>query len=530
MEADLPKDMPDEPKKTHRLQIYLIKKGISEDIILGEEYPKKNVGIGTLFYKQSSSHQPQWLELFQRDGYGLEGVYAASASALLLVKAENRFFAIAFGHGGRHMLLPGVYEERFGLLVTLNAVDPKSIRSVDTKTLESEPMQTREQASRGTETNRFTFDPESDLVRAFTGTPAASENLGSMLVGKDALKISIRTELNDIKALLKILLKKFGEKKYIENGFDWIDQMKELQDSKLIETLNGKMVAEFNKASPSKLWLTVPDIIDWDDVAGFKYSQKKTEDLKDDLHIQAFKDFIDKEVTLEDLENHRVHMHCSSTENDKEKWKVYDCVYCECDNDGSTYLLSNGRWYAINKKLVDKVNSAFGKIPKKTTAYTFPDYNHDSEGAYNKAICDGRSAICFDAQPISYGGSYSKIEFCDVYTTSKKMIHVKRYSGSSTLSHLFNQGANAAEALLDTEFRAAVNKKLSSANKINSPNNPRESMEVVFGIVSKSEKDLDIPFFSKMSLKHVASRLQNLGYKVSLVKIKNAKDGEQESD
>lgn len=521
--------MPDEPKKTHRLQIYLIKKGVSEDVILGDEYAKKNVGIGTLFYKQSNSHQPQWLELFQRDGYDLEGVYSASASALLLVKAENRHFAIAFGHGGRHMLLPGVYEERFGLLVTLNAVDPKSIRSVDTKTLESEPMQTREQASRGTETNRFTFDPESDLVRAFTGTPAVSENLGSMLVGKDALKISIRCELNDVKPLLKILLKKFGEKKYIENGFDWIDQMKELQDPALIETLNGKMMKEFNKSAPSKLWLTVPDIIDWDDVAGFKYSQKKSEDLKDDLHVQDFKDCLDKdEVTLDDVESHRVHMYCSSTDNDRERWKVYDCIYCECDNDGSTYLLSNGRWYAIDNKLVKRVNAAFDEIPKKVSGYTFPDYNHDSEGAYNKAISTGDDAICFDARPISYGGSYSKIEFCDVYITSKKMIHVKRYSGSSTLSHLFNQGANAAEALLDSEFRKEVNKKLPSGAKISAPTNPRESMEVVFGIISKSEKELNIPFFSKLSLKNVASRLRNLGYKVSVVKIKNIGASDQE--
>ncbi|PIP65520.1 hypothetical protein COW95_01410, partial [Candidatus Peregrinibacteria bacterium CG22_combo_CG10-13_8_21_14_all_49_11] len=344
-------DMPDEPRKTHRLHVYLIKKVVGEDMILDQEYSKKDVGIGTLFYKQSNTHAPSWLELFERDGYTLQGVYAASASALLLVKAEGRFFAITFGHGGKHMLSPGVYEERFGLIVTLNTVDPKSIRSIDTKTLESEPMQVREQASKATETNRFGFDPESDLVRAITGTPPASDNLGSMMVGKDALKISVRCDLNAIKPILKILLKKAGEEKYKKNGFEWIDQMKELQDPKMIERLDEKMISEFNKESPSKLWLTVPDIIDWDDVSGFKYSQKKSEDLKDDLHINDFKTIIARSVTIDDLKTHKVHMFYSSTEDDRERWKVYDCVYCECDDGDSTYLLSTGNGMKSTRNL-----------------------------------------------------------------------------------------------------------------------------------------------------------------------------------
>ncbi len=515
--------MPNDQKKTHRLHIYLIKEGVSEDIILEEEYSSKDVGVGKLYYKTSHSHSPQWMELFQRDGYNIEGMYSASASALLLVKAEGRFFALTFGQGGRHMLLSGVFEDRFGLLVTLNSVDPKSIRSVDSKTLDSEPIQVREQASKATETNRFGFNPESDLVRAITGTPA-SNSLGTMMVGKDALKVSLRCDLNDIKPLLKLLLKKSREDTYKKNGFEWIDQMKELQDPSVIEKLNNQLVEEMNKATPSKLWLTVPDIIDWDDVAGFKYSRKMSEELKDDLHIGEFKEIMGRALTIDDLQQSKVHMYRSSSEEEFDHWKVFDCVYCECSDGNSTYFLSNGKWYEIDKGLMKKVEAAYKKIPKSVSGLSFPDYNHDSENAYNKAISDGKSMICFDGDNIYYGGSYSKIEFCDVFATSKKMIHMKRYSGSSTLSHLFNQGANSAEALLDKEFMDLVNAKLPAKSKIHSPNEPRESFEIVFGIISKSERDLDIPFFSKLSLKHIHSRLQNLGYRVSLVKINNIRN------
>lgn len=49
-----------------------------------------------------------------------------------------------------------------------------------------------------------------------------------------------------------------------------------------------------------------------------------------------------------------------------------------------------------------------------------------------------------DRQLISYGGGASRIEFCDVLSDSGQRIHVKQYSGSSVMSHLFNQGLVSA--------------------------------------------------------------------------------------
>lgn len=514
--------MPTDQKKTHRLHIYLIKDDVGEDSILDDEYDFKDVGIGRLYYKRSNSHPPGWMELFQRHGYSLENVFSASASALLLVKSDNRHYALTFGQGGRHMLLPGVFEERFGLITTLNSVDPKSIRSVDSKSLESEPMQVREQATKATETDRFGFNPESDLVAAITGVPKKN-SLGTYMVGKDALKVSIKCDLNDLKPLMKELLKKYKEDTYKKNDFEWIDQMKEIKDVTEVAKLDELLAAEIAKDTPSKLWLTVPDIIDWNDVDGFQYANRKKDERFDDLHINDFKNFIGKPVTLDDLHNNKVHMFSSSMDKDIERWKTYNCIYFECSNDGSTYFLSNGKWYEIDKNLVRKVDDAYSQIPS-TTGIAFPDYNHKSENAYNKDMSDGNNLICLDGENIYYGGSYSKIEFCDVYSVDKKIIHVKRYSGSSTLSHLFNQGANSAEALLDKEFRDDVNKKLPSGKKIGTPNEPRNSFEVVFAIVSKSDKDLEIPFFSRLSLKHINTRLRNLGYRVSIAKIKNVSE------
>ena len=103
------------------------------------------------------------------------------------------------------------------------------------------------------------------------------------------------------------------------------------------------------------------------------------------------------------------------------------------------------------------------------------------------------------------------------------MIHVKHYGGSSHLSYLFSQGAVAGELFVaDRDFRRKVNAKLPAKYRLKTPDErPRaEDYEIVFGIISDSAKPLDIPFFSKVTLKNAIRRLVGYGYKkVTLRKI-----------
>jgi uncharacterized protein (TIGR04141 family) len=53
------------------------------------------------------------------------------------------------------------------------------------------------------------------------------------------------------------------------------------------------------------------------------------------------------------------------------------------------------------------------------------------------------------------------------------------------------------------------------------PNQPPNAAEfqVVFAIVSDSPDDLALPFFSKITLRHAARRLQAYGFRVAVAKI-----------
>ena len=120
------------------------------------------------------------------------------------------------------------------------------------------------------------------------------------------------------------------------------------------------------------------------------------------------------------------------------------------------------------------------------------------------------------------------IEFCDLLTTTKTKIHVKKGFTSSELSHLFQQGMVSAELLSgDHVFRVGVRKELEKVDPLHvklvpetSPNT--KDYEVVFAIVDKREIagwPKTLPFFSQVTLRNCHKYLTSLGYRVGLTRI-----------
>ena len=127
-----------------------------------------------------------------------------------------------------------------------------------------------------------------------------------------------------------------------------------------------------------------------------------------------------------------------------------------------------------------------------------------------------------DRKVIGHGGGQSRVELCDVLTTDGKFIHIKPYSSSATLSHLFNQAVVSAELLLsDNEFFLKANQKIRelTANQdflISQGSKPN----VILAIISdRDEQRPHIPFFSKVALRYTYRRLLTDGCQLSLKNI-----------
>lgn len=514
--------------KTNKLTIYMIKpeyRNINEILEVAQE-GRVIEGVGTFYSEESYPHAPEWI----RDFFGLAlgdglGITTASARGALLLTVEHDgekvIFLVSFGFG-KFLLKKGVFEERFGLRVVLNVVDPKSLRSIDKTSLGSMPKHSREQIIRDGITADFGIDIEQDLIHSLTGK-AKDLRFGKTVTGRDALSVSVKVDVNNIIDFLKLCLDRYKSEDYKEN-FGWIDQIADVRASKQIDELNKQLIDKLNRHDFDKVWMAVPEVVDWVDIRGFRYLRQKEGDVHDDLDVQEFISASGRStLDIIFLKDTCVYVISSKKDDVVDSWSVFNCIYAEIEYNSKVYILSNGKWYEIVKDFTKQVKEEFENTTE--SVINFPDYNHKDEKHYNEAAAlQIPNACCMDRKEIVHGGGHSRIEFCDLLTKDKKIIHVKRYGGSNHLSHLFSQGVVSGELFVaDREFRKKLNEQLPDTHKISDTvvRPDAQEHEVVYGIISKSDKAFDIPFFSKVSLRNARRRLEGYGYKVTIKKIKN---------
>ena len=324
--------------------------------------------------------------------------------------------------------------------------------------------------------------------------------------------MSVKVDLSEIVAFLPVCLAKYESEAY-KTDFEWIDQVAEVRDPKKLAELNQWLIGRLNANDLEKIWMAPPTIIDWVEISGFRYGAKKKGELQLDLDAAVFlKSLGEADVSLELLKKKQVFAISALTDGACDHWSAYRCFYAEAKIDERVFILNNGKWYEISKNFAKQVAEDFDKILESDVA--LPNYEHANEGEYNEAVPSTLGgSYCMDRKVVSFGGGHSTIEFCDLATADKRLIHVKHYSGSAQLSHLFNQGAVSGELFVsDEKFREKLNEKLPDGHKIPDVTvgpNPGD-YEIVFAIISKSNNPLDIPFFSKVGLRNARRRLQSV--------------------
>lgn len=476
--------------------------------------------LGVLHIQSRTPKPPRWSSLF--GGHLDQRVFGKvnSSAAVLLVNVDDRIFALTFGNG-RHLIASEQFEERFGLRVTLNSIGENSLRSIDKRTFDAIARHSKEQASRDVSARDFGLDIEQDLLRAVTGT-SADPSLGRRMAGMDALSVSVDVTLAELPSLLRAYNEKYLDDSYRLN-FPWVEQIAEVTDAVARQRLDERLFELVQSGDTSNVWMAAPELLPWERVSGFRYGRGARNAEHHDINLGAFVNEIGGFGHVSPDSFRRRHVECVDVEGvEIERWSAYRCLYSEFECDDGSYLLSGGRWYRVARGFVAQVDAAIARIPNYDEA--LPVYDDETEGVYNAraaAESDGRIAL-MDRELVAYGGGYNRVEYCDLYTMDCDIIHVKRYGQASALSHLFAQGVVSGELFVgDPSFRAEVNRRLPATHRIadvsRRPNNA--DYRVVFAIVSESDEELRLPFFSRLNLKHAASRLEAFGYRVAMAKI-----------
>lgn len=519
--------MPGRPIPIQTLHIFLAKEGIRDpDELLRDRdsYHHRAVQIrtgflGSLYMKATEPREPRWLQFFTGalDEPPPE-LITASASAVMVVEQAGRTFLLTFGYG-RTMIQDGVVEPRFGLKATLNAIDPEKLRSIDSKSFERIQRLSREQLSRDANVQAFGFNVEHDLLSAVVGTPEDAA-YGKRMVGRDALTTFVPCTLDDLPTVLELYLQ-LSEEDHYKQRFPWVDNIAEVSDGVTKRLLDAELARLIRRQELDAIVLAPPDLIDWDEFDHFAYRDSAraahyTELLWEDYFREVRPA---GDVTAQTLEGDRITCALDDAGHRLKNWSLRRCIAGEVVFKGSRYVISEGKWYRVDQGFVDRVLQAVANI--QPCAEVLPAYlRGDREDAWTQAAAQGSGGrwALMDKQMILT--PLGQIEFCDLYSDQRRMIHAKRHTGSAPLSHLFAQGVVSARLYqADPSFRALVNAKLPAQHRLADPNatiDPRQ-YEVAYVILGAPRQS--IPFFSMVNLRGAAEILRGLNYNLSLTYV-----------
>lgn len=514
--------------ESNKLSIYLIKDEFSNDdkvILKNSPDPLTTVdGLGVAYYCPSQTVTPKWVSSFFCNQIDKNNIFTSNARAVLIARVkideELKTFAITMGQG-KHMLANDVIEDDFGLKIVLNTIEPNSLRRINKINIGGNQKTSNEQLPLASDIDDFGFDIDRDLIGTVTGYSNDDTLATGILTGGELFSLTAPVDITNLKEFLGKAYRRYRSTSY-RNNFGWIDHIKKVKDSRIITALETEIIRLINEESPT-IWMAVPDVISWENIVGFKYNGKE---LYTDIYIKTVTDSFRNGLTsFEQLKQKTIFaIDAQDGVSTYLSWQAHKCLYGEIEYGGKAYCINNGRWFCVDKDFVSMVNNAYEQIAISNMTFLDCTKKHNSENAYSKDFVstDEENLLCMDKQNISYGGGQSKVELCDILTTDNTYIHIKPYSGSATLSHLFNQAVVSAELVLgDSEFRAKANIKIKELTnnqsfQITEGNRPN----VILGIIS--EKDVErpqIPFFSKVALRYTKRRLETFGCELSIKNI-----------
>ncbi len=502
--------------KTHKLSIYLIKKGeyTFEDTLKTNDCTmyslKDSIGYeGLIVVGQMRTSVPNWKGLIQQGtDEQINFIENTSNRAVVYFRIEKRIFAVAFGFG-KFLLKEDLIEREFGLRTALNLTDYDKFISVDKASLSDVTVLTKIQSSTKAKPESFNLDVISDLLTGVTGGVVADGNydFGSIITGSDGINILPKVNFKKIPEILFNIKKAYESGRY-KDRFDWIDNLRELKDPAKVEVLKALLIDALKERNSTHLHIAPPQIINWDDFEGYAFTGHRDE-IQTDFHIDYFYDYKDAELanlTWDKLSDQKIFIKYGSYD-DRFSQKFWRYLNFETTLNEDVYVFSLGKWYQINNDYVAEIKKYVLSIEESDIEFVDYDSNEKlSEGDYNILFAQSSAdLVLFDKELIrSEYMNRSDIELCDVYSLSKKeFVHVKFRYNSATLSHLFAQGKISSYALLkDRGFRKNCRTKFGSLaldrDSILLDGFRSNDYTVTFALIDKIDRSFvdALPFFS----------------------------------
>lgn len=532
--------------RTNNLSVFLMKtpnRELVDDYVV-DGCAKFLLSKGHFYYKLTLDNiRPIWIDSFfgdelneaQKKSFSTKTVSAIYLIEVMVSPNNKRIFALSFGYG-RFLLKKEYIEEEFGINTSKHALDSSQVKSVDTLTYDTSIKHKLIQSVSEIDQMDFSLNSDSDILKGVKGR-ARMDGLGDlirgrMIGGRSSVNMSAKVDISNIDAYLKQLYDIYkaddGQGVVYTSNILTIDDenIKEKVDDYLLEQIKNKSLNGIAVDLPLNCGLT-------EGISRFIVKDRKIDAFGADVlllydDIDALKnDYL--ECEHEDQQRYNIS-------------KLFDLIYFETEIDNECYILASGTYYKITKSYKSRVDGFYENLKVWQTDKTLKEWNGESEGNYNKKYINTEFLV-MDMKFVTTEG-HSKLEFCDLLSCNKEILHVKIHSGSSQiLGHLANQGLVSAKALVDGELNKKISDKIKSCTaslKAKNDNFNRKRFEipqdfkaseysVVFVLLCKDNIEIKegkphMPFFAKSILRENVQLIRNLGFNVCIKAIKETKN------
>lgn len=484
----------------------------------------------------SAPKTPKWASVMAEYFPDAASVSNESSRLVVFLPVGKRWFAVCFGYGSGTLDWDKVVTS-FGLRVAARRLRPNTVTELRSRRIDATARTQSVTVASGTELRDLGVDLEGEFVRKLVGRQSedgTGETKGA-LVGGDSIAFNSATDLVSVQRILQSMLVELEETSANES-FAFVDSLEPLRKSQAIvreletvlssEIMNTPTSSLGHKIEPVVLEFAPTDDIQLDQVESFQASFRGRTAAFEDPTLASLRDVL-RELRVDGgtkfLSEVRIIALGSDGGEKSQSTPLTNWLVFEAKSGASRFMLTLGKWFNLKDDYAKKLDKDLKKIRKVTPITMLPPWSRNiAEGDYNRTAAIATKDLLLMDRDLVKTDDGGKFEACDLLHSDGFLIHVKKYNGSQTLSHLFSQGGVSAELLISDSvakksFRDKVTAKDASFSSV-AKNAPTI---VTYAIAIGTNKTIpdDLPTFSKVNLRDFAKRLRNARVEPTLAQI-----------
>lgn len=503
------------------------------------------------YFMQSSEKQPVWAEVLSRIFVELEDVRSSSKKLVIFLPVSRpsgvRIFAICFGYGSTALEWASI-EPNFGLRVASRVMSPDEMKEL--RSLRVDGGARRQQIQMGRESRFDELDVaiDGEFVSKLVGRMSAPTDDGNSaeagksipfngaLIASASIGFDLEADLESVRSMLAKFLE-VVEDSEARPAFAFVDALEPLRNADpALPVLESALVhalapgqqrtphPEIDRVEAVLQAVMIPEELSDVDVGyvGFIRNGDQLEGRHSVEEVASVFPNLLNHFSRSDLRGIRV----SAFDFDGSQvglvtpllsWLIFEAKY-----EAARYILSLGKWFRIKDDFVAGLERDLLRLEDLTAKLNFPAWRPNKkdkkgilryhESVYNATfkcpdwlIYDSPS---LETKLVSDG---DEIEACDLFHSKGYLVHVKRWSGSATASHLLSQGAVSAEALrLDEKYKEQFIERAKGCCSVHSKiaKSVPDRVVYAFGGPSSVKIPESLPTFTKVNLRSYANRIR----------------------